>query len=50
MQGLMMDAPLLTTGILRYAAVAHGETQIVSRCVDGSIFRYSYSEAMARCQ
>ena len=50
MLGLMMDAPLLTTGILRYAAVAHGETQIVSRCVDGTIFRYSYSEAMARCQ
>jgi hypothetical protein len=23
MHGLMMDAPLLTTGILRYAAVAH---------------------------
>jgi acyl-CoA synthetase (AMP-forming)/AMP-acid ligase II len=50
MHGLMMDAPLLTTGILRYAAVAHGETRIVSRCVDGSIDSYSYREAKARCQ
>jgi acyl-CoA synthetase (AMP-forming)/AMP-acid ligase II len=50
MLGLMMDAPLLTTGVLRYAAVAHGETQIVSRCVDGAIHRYCYSEAKARCQ
>jgi len=43
----MMDVPLLTTGILHYAAVAHGETQVVSRCIDGSIYRYSYSEAHA---
>ncbi|KJC56025.1 hypothetical protein UP10_37345 [Bradyrhizobium sp. LTSPM299] len=50
MLGLMMDAPLLTTGILNYAAVAHGETQVVSRCVDGSIFRYGYSDALARCR
>jgi 3-(methylthio)propionyl---CoA ligase len=50
MQGLMMDAPLLTTGILRYAAVAHGETPIVSRCIDGAIHRYCYSEAIRRCQ
>jgi fatty-acyl-CoA synthase len=50
MRGLMMDAPLLTTGILRYAAVAHGETQVVSRRIDGGIHRYSYSEAMARCR
>ena len=35
MLGLMMDTPLLTTDILRYAATAHGETEIVSRNVDG---------------
>jgi len=46
----MMDVPLLTTGILHYAAVAHGETLVVSRCIDGSIYRYSYSEAHARCR
>jgi len=50
MLALMMDVPLLTTGILRYAAVAHGETQIVSRHVDGVVHRYCYSEAKARCQ
>jgi acyl-CoA synthetase (AMP-forming)/AMP-acid ligase II len=50
MRGLMMDAPLLTTGILRYASVAHGETQVVSRRIDGGIHRYCYSDAKARCQ
>ena len=50
MRGLMMDAPLLTTGILRYAAVAHGETQVVSRRIDGGIHRYSYSDANTRCR
>jgi fatty-acyl-CoA synthase len=49
MLGLMMDAPLLTTDILRYAAIAHGETEIVSRNVDGGIHRYSYSAAKDRC-
>ena len=50
MRGLMMDAPLLTSGILRYAALAHGDTQIVSRRIDGGIHRYPYSQAMARCR
>ena len=45
MRGLMMDAPLLTSGILRYAAAAHGDTQIVSRRIDGGIHRYPYSQA-----
>jgi acyl-CoA synthetase (AMP-forming)/AMP-acid ligase II len=49
MLGLMMDTPLLTTDILRYAATAHGDTEIVSRTVDGRIHRYSYSVAMQRC-
>jgi hypothetical protein len=48
MHGLMMDAPLLTTAMLRCAAVAHGETQVVSRCIDGSIHRHCYSDAKAR--
>jgi hypothetical protein len=39
MLGLMMDTPLLMTDILRYAATAHGETEIVSRTVDGHIRR-----------
>ena len=49
MLGLMMDTPLLTTECLRYAANAHGDTEIVSRGVDGSIHRYSYSAARQRC-
>ena len=50
MLGLMMDTPLLTTDILRYAATAHGETEIVSRNADGSIHRTCYSAAKQRCQ
>ena len=49
MLGLMMDTPLLTTDILRYAATAHGEAEIVSRNVDGSIHRTCYSAAKERC-
>jgi acyl-CoA synthetase (AMP-forming)/AMP-acid ligase II len=50
MRGLMMDAPLLTAGILRYADIAHGQTPVVSRRIDASLHRYTYSEAKARCQ
>jgi fatty-acyl-CoA synthase len=49
MLGLMMDTPLLTTDILRYGAIARGETEIVSRNVDGGIHRYSYFAAKDRC-
>ena len=49
MLGLMMDTPLLTTDILRYAATAHGGTEIVSRSVDGGIHRYCYAAAKERC-
>jgi acyl-CoA synthetase (AMP-forming)/AMP-acid ligase II len=49
MLGLMMDTPLLTADILRYAATAHGETEIVSCNVDGDIHRYSYAAAKERC-
>jgi fatty-acyl-CoA synthase len=49
MLDLMMDRPLLITDALRYAATAHGDTEIVSRNIDGSIHRYSYSAAKQRC-
>ena len=49
MLGLTMDTPLLSTDILRYAVIAHGETEIVSRNLDRSIYRYSYSAAKDRC-
>jgi acyl-CoA synthetase (AMP-forming)/AMP-acid ligase II len=48
MQGLMMDAPLLISGLLRHADRHHGDTEIVSKNVDGSLHRYTYREAHAR--
>lgn len=50
MRGLMMDTPLLVTDMLRHAAVAHGDTLVVSRGVDGAIHRYSYKQALERCR
>ncbi len=42
LQGLMQDAPLLVSGILQYAARAHGEREIVSKLVDESVWRYDW--------
>ena len=46
MLGQMMDMPLLVSSILRHAARHHGETEVVSRRVEGDIHRYTY----ARCE
>ena len=46
--GLMMDRPLLISGILEHAAAQFGRTQIVSRETHGVILRYTYSECAAR--
>ena len=48
MQGLMMDAPLLITDLIRHADRHHGETEIVSKTVEGGIHRYTYREAHTR--
>ncbi len=49
LQGLMMDVPLLISSLLVHADRYHGDTEIVSRKVeDGSIHRYTYSEAHRR--
>ena len=48
MQGLMMDAPLLITDLIRHADRHHGETEIVSKTVEGEIHRYTYREAHTR--
>ncbi len=48
MQGLMMDKPLLISSLIEHAARWHGETEIVSRTVEGPIHRYTYREAEAR--
>src|SRR5215471_3654028 len=48
MRGLMMDRPLLVSGLIRYAARYHGKTEIVSRTVEGGMHRYGYAELELR--
>ncbi|MGZ5037472.1 MAG: 3-(methylthio)propionyl-CoA ligase [Usitatibacter sp.] len=48
MRGLMMEMPLLVSDLIRHADRHHGETQIVSRRVEGDLHRYTYREAHAR--
>ncbi len=50
MRGQMMDTPLLITPLIQYAAQYHGDTEIVSRSVEGPIHRYTYAESYARMQ
>jgi acyl-CoA synthetase (AMP-forming)/AMP-acid ligase II len=46
--GLMMDRPLLISGIIEHAATQFGDAQIVSRETHGPIFRYTFAECAAR--
>ena len=48
MQGLMMDMPLLISGLIQHAERHHGDGEIVSRTADGSIHRYTYRDAAKR--
>ncbi len=48
MQGLMMDMPLLVSSILQHAARHFGDTEIVSRRVEGDIHRYTYADCERR--
>jgi len=50
MLGQMMDAPLLISDLLRHAETYHGDTEIVSRTVEGSIHRYNYHDAARRAR
>jgi 3-(methylthio)propionyl---CoA ligase len=50
MQGLMMDVPLLISGLIRHADRNHGDTEIVSRTVEGQLHRYTYRDAHARAR
>jgi fatty-acyl-CoA synthase len=45
MLGMMQDQPLLISRILTHAARYHGDTELVSRSVEGPIHRYTYAEA-----
>jgi 3-(methylthio)propionyl---CoA ligase len=50
MQATMMTMPLSIPSILRHAATYHGDTEIVSRTLDGAIHRYDYAAAWRRTQ
>ncbi len=50
MHGLMMDSPLLTSSLIVHAARHHGDTEIVSRSVEGPIHRTTYAEAEDRAK
>ena len=46
--GIMMDRPLLLSGILEHAAVQFGGQEVVSRETHGPLFRYTYAECAQR--
>src|SRR5256714_1113187 len=48
MHAQMMDMPLLVSSIIAHADRSHGDTEIVSRTVEGPIHRYTYGEAHRR--
>ncbi len=48
MRGMMMDMPLLIISMLQHAARYHGDTEIVSRTVEGPIHRYGYGDSYRR--
>ena len=46
--GLMMDRPLLVSGIIEHAAGQFGDVEIVSRETHGPLFRYTYAQCAVR--
>src|SRR5260370_19801298 len=48
--GLMMERPLLISGIIEHAASQFGNTQIVARETHGPVFRYTFAECAARAR
>ncbi|MFM9927632.1 3-(methylthio)propionyl-CoA ligase [Variovorax sp. H27-G14] len=50
MQGLMQQHQLLLSGLLDHAAAFHGEREIVSHMVDGSIHRSNWREVRQRAK
>jgi hypothetical protein len=48
LRGLMMDTPLLISSLIAHADRCHGDTEIVSRTIEGPIHRYTYSAAHKR--
>jgi len=50
MLGLMMEMPLLITDLIRFADHNHGDTEIVSKTVEGGMHRYTYRDAHSRAR
>jgi fatty-acyl-CoA synthase len=50
MQGLMMDIPLLISSLIQHADRFHGDTEIVSRSVEGPLHRYTYRDLHRRAR
>ncbi|HJU30288.1 MAG TPA: AMP-binding protein, partial [Hyphomicrobiaceae bacterium] len=48
LRGMMMDRPLLVSGVIDYAAEAYPDVEIVSQTVEGGIHRYGYAAARER--
>lgn len=48
MLGLMMNMPLLISSLIRHADREHGDTEIVSRTIEGPIHRYTFRDAHRR--
>ncbi len=50
MNGLMMDDPLLISGVIDYAATNHASTEVVAREVDGEVRRRTYAQIDLRAR
>jgi fatty-acyl-CoA synthase len=50
MLGLMMNQPLMISGLIRHAAKNHADTEIVSRLAVGGTHRYGYADAETRAR
>lgn len=48
LMGQMMDQPLLISSIIEFAARHYGDTEIVSRRVEGDLHRYTYRDCARR--
>src|SRR3546814_12702246 len=50
MMGQMMEQPLLLSSLLTHAERYHGDTEIVSRTLEGGFHRYGYADAARRAR
>jgi 3-(methylthio)propionyl---CoA ligase len=48
--GLMMELPLLLSGVLQHAEAQNGQVDVVSRETHGPLFRYTYADCAKRAR